>query len=130
MLIVPLSSHPKVQKLTEDEVTSTVFGPLNFMSPRGAWEALLYSGLVKGFGRDFPLRHHELISGSTILYRIEEQHRVVKLLTRFFVLISVRVVNCGWFSKSNGTPHKAVTMTMETAPNWRFSGMQRLLLQD
>jgi hypothetical protein len=47
MLIVPSRSHPKVKKFVEDEVTTTVFGPLRFMSSLEAWDAVVYAGLIK-----------------------------------------------------------------------------------
>jgi hypothetical protein len=47
MLIVPSKSHLKVKEFVEDEVTSTVFGPLQFMSPQDAWDAVVSAGLIK-----------------------------------------------------------------------------------
>jgi hypothetical protein len=46
MLIVPAKSRSKVRGFTEDEITSTVFGPLKFMTPRDAWMALSQAALV------------------------------------------------------------------------------------
>lgn len=47
MLIAPPRSRAKIQNFSEDEITSTVFGPLRFVSPQQAWKTVCAAGLVK-----------------------------------------------------------------------------------
>jgi hypothetical protein len=60
MLIFPTQSHPKIKQLTEDEVTSTVFGPLTFMSSPEAWQAVLQSGLISKVDMVTAPRNHSI----------------------------------------------------------------------
>ncbi len=46
MLIVPPKSQSKVSGFNEDEITSTVFGPLTFMTCHDAWVALSQASLI------------------------------------------------------------------------------------
>jgi hypothetical protein len=53
MLIVPARSYSTVRDLTENDVTSTVFAPLHFMSSQNAWNALRCTGLIDKYAKVF-----------------------------------------------------------------------------
>jgi hypothetical protein len=58
VLIVPSKSYPRIVSFTEDEVSTTVFGPLCFMASSAAWQALVVAGLIeRGTWASLPTSH-------------------------------------------------------------------------